>query len=133
MKAAILLLAPAFLLLSIATGCDKSSNATAAPAQTDKPAAPAETAAGRIVEVKVTDKGFEPASIEAKKGETISLRFTRSTTSECLKAMAVPSLNIQKDLPLNQPVIVNIPADKEGKVVFQCWMAMFKGEIVVKG
>lgn len=119
-------------MLPLAAGCGKSGDASAAPAQSGQ-AAPAETAAGRIVEVKVTDKGFEPASIEAKKGETISLRFTRSTTSECLKAMAVPSLNIQKDLPLNQPVIVNIPADKEGKVVFQCWMAMFKGEIVVKG
>ena len=27
---------------------------------------------------------------------------------------------------------MNVPADKEGKIVFQCWMAMVKGEIDVK-
>lgn len=130
-KFAALLLA-SVLFGSLAFGCGKSNEATASPAQTQS-AAPAEAAAGRVVEVKVTDKGFEPNMIEAKKGETVSLRLTRSTSSECLKAMAIPSLNITKDLPLNTPVIVNVKADKEGKIVFQCWMAMFKGEIDVKG
>ena len=34
---------------------------------------------------------------------------------------------------MNTPVIVNVPAEKEGKIVFQCWMAMVKGEINVSG
>ncbi len=129
MKAAVLFLAPA-LFASVALGCGKSADATPASGQSG---APAEAPAGRVVDVKVTDKGFEPAQIEAKTGETVSLRFTRETPSECLKAMAIPSLNIKKDLPVNQPVVVNVKADKEGKIVFQCWMAMFKGEIDVKG
>lgn len=138
-KAAVLLAAPV-LFASLALGCGKSADATpasgqsgASAAQSGTAAAPAEAPAGRVVEVKVTDKGFEPAQIEAKAGETVSLRFTRETPSECLKAMAIPSLNIKKDLPMNQPVVVNVKADKEGKIVFQCWMAMFKGEIDVKG
>lgn len=103
--------------------------ASGAPAE----AAPAEAATGRVVEIKVTDKGFEPSTVEAKKGETVSLKFTRSTTSDCLKAISIPSLNVKRDLPMNTPVIVNVPAEKEGKIVFQCWMAMVKGEIDVKG
>lgn len=135
-KPAALFLATA-LFGSLVFGCGQSHDASASPtasgAAQSGSAAPAETAQGRVVEVKVTDKGFEPNLIEAKKGETITLRLTRSTSSECLKAMAIPSLNIQKDLPLNTPVIVNVKADKEGEIVFQCWMAMFKGKIDVKG
>ena len=135
MKPAVLFLA-SLLLGALSFGCGKSADATPAPAAqsgSGTAAAPADAPAGRIVEIKVSDKGFEPSVIEMKKGETVSLRMTRTTSSECLKAMAIPSLNIQKDLPLNTPVVVNITPDKEGKIVFQCWMAMFKGEIDVKG
>ena len=127
------ILCASLLLGSLALGCGKSNDANAKPASSGTAAAaPAETAAGRVVEVKVTNKGFEPKVIEAKKGETISLKLTRETESECLKAMAIPSMKIEKDLPLNQPVIVNVKADNEGTIGFQCWMAMFKGEIDVK-
>ncbi len=120
------------LLGALALGCGKSNDASPSSAQPAS-TAPVEVATGRVVEVKVTDKGFEPKVIEAKKGETISLKITRSTSSECLKAMTIPSLKIEKDLPLNQTVIVNVKAENEGPIVFQCWMAMFKGEIDVKG
>ena len=127
------ILLASILLGALAAGCGKASDASASSSAPPANAAPAETAAGRVVEVKVTDKGFEPKVIEAKKGETISLKLTRSTSSECLKAISIPSLNVKKDLPLNQAVIVNVKAENEGPIVFQCWMAMFKGEIDVKG
>jgi plastocyanin domain-containing protein len=130
-KPAVLLFA-SMVLGSLTFGCGKADATSTAAEQSDKPAAPAEAATGRVVEIKVTDKGFEPSVVEAKKGETVSLKFVRSTTSECLKAISIPSLKINRDLPMNQPVIVNVPADKEGKIVFQCWMAMVKGEIDVK-
>lgn len=131
-KSAALLLA-SMVVGSFVLGCG-NADATVAPAaaQSGAPAAPAEAATGRVVEIKVTDKGFEPKVVEAKKGETVSLKFVRTTTSECLKAISIPSLKISRDLPMNTPVIVNVPADKEGKIVFQCWMAMVKGEIDVK-
>lgn len=131
MKTASIFLA-SLLLGALALGCGKSNDASPSSAQPAS-TAPVEVATGRVVEVKVTDKGFEPKVIEAKKGETISLKITRSTSSECLKAMTIPSLKIEKDLPLNQTVIVNVKAENEGPIVFQCWMAMFKGEIDVKG
>lgn len=130
-KAAALLCA-SLVLASLATGCGKA-DATPAPGADNGAAPAAETATGRVVEIKVTDKGFEPKTVEAKKGETVSLKFVRSTKSECLKAISIPSLKINRDLPMNTPVIVNVPADKEGKIVFQCWMAMVMGEIDVKG
>lgn len=134
MKPALLFFA-SLVIGSFSFGCGQADATTssAPPPGTDKPASVAETATGRVVEIKVTDKGFEPSTVEAKKGETVSLKFVRSTKSECLKAINIPSLKISKDLPMNEPVIVNVPADKEGKIVFQCWMAMIKGEIDVKG
>lgn len=137
MKIAPLFLA-ATLLGSLVIACGKAdANGAAAPgvSGTSGAGAPAQSdvATGRVVEIKVTDKGFEPSTVEAKKGETVSLKFTRTTTSECLKAISIPSINVKRDLPMNTPVVVNVPADKEGKIVFQCWMAMIKGEIDVKG
>jgi hypothetical protein len=98
-------------------------------AQQAPPAAPV----GRLVPIEATLEGFKPSTFDAKKGETLTLRFTRTTQSECLKAIAIPDFKVQKDLPMNQPVDVTITPDKEGKVVFQCWMAMVRGTINVTG
>ena len=59
----------------------------------------------------------------------------RGTSASCesRKAISIPEFKISKDLPMNTPVDVTIRPDKEGKLVFQCWMAMVKGEIDVKG
>lgn len=122
----------ALVLASFSFGCGQSNDATASTAQ-PQPSGVSDAPTGRVVEIKVTDKGFEPSSIEAKKGETVSLKFTRTTQSECLKAIAIPSLSIKRDLPMNQAVVVNVPADKEGAIDFQCWMGMVKGKIDVKG
>jgi plastocyanin domain-containing protein len=117
-----------------ASACNKGSDA--APAAT----APAESAAaasapavpeGRLIPIEVTNEGFSPSTIEAKKGEAITLRFNRTTKSDCLKAISIPEFKISKDLPMNTPVDVTITPDKEGKLVFQCWMAMVKGTINV--
>ena len=83
-KPAVLFLA-SILLASFSFGCGQSSDATASPAQPQpqpQPSAVSDTATGRVVEIKVTNKGVEPSTIEAKKGETVSLKFTRSTESE---------------------------------------------------
>jgi plastocyanin domain-containing protein len=61
------------------------------------------------------------------------LRFTRTTKSECLAQVVFPDQKITKDLPLNTPVEIPIKADKEGKIPFQCGMAMVKGSIHVTG
>ena len=95
------------------------------------PAAPPGPVQGRLVEINAGDTGFTPASIPAKTGETLTLRFTRTTKSECLKAMEISSLGIKKDLPINTPVDVVIKPEKEGEIVFECWMKMLGGKVVV--
>jgi hypothetical protein len=119
--------------------CNKGSEeAQAAPdpagSVAPAPAPPVNAAPeGRLIPIAVTNEGFSPETIEAKKGEAITLRFTRTTKSDCLKAIAIPELKIERDLPMNTPVDVTIKPEKEGKLVFQCWMAMVKGSINVSG
>ncbi|MCC6556568.1 MAG: cupredoxin domain-containing protein [Polyangiaceae bacterium] len=123
---------PALLLAATALlACSKpAEEAQAAPTQSAAPEAPIPADAKRI-DIAVKDDGFSPSNIDVKKGETVVLRFTRTTKSECLKAIAIPDLKIQKDLPLNTPVEVAITPQKEGKMTLQCWMAMVKATINV--
>ncbi|MEZ4313776.1 MAG: cupredoxin domain-containing protein [Polyangiaceae bacterium] len=88
----------------VALGCGKAdANAAPAAAGSGEPSAVAETATGRVVEIKVTDNGFEPKVVEAKKGETVSLKFIRSTKSECLKAISDPFAQDQQGSPHGGP------------------------------
>lgn len=114
-----------------ATACTKTEAAPAPGAVTAAPGQSAGPVQGRLVEVAVTDSGFAPSSIPAKVGETLTLRFNRTTKSECLKAIEFPDLSLKKDLPMNTPVDVVVKAEKEGNISFTCWMKMVGGKVVV--
>jgi len=120
-----------------AFACNKGSDAApaalaeGAPAEGATPASAPAVPEGRLIPIAVTDEGFSPKTVDAKVGEAITLRFNRTTKSECLKAISIPEFKVSKDLPMNTPVDVTIKPDKEGKLVFQCWMAMVKGTINV--
>ena len=130
----------AFALAFATAGCNQSSGAqtTAAP---DKAAAGQEgakagadgaiPAGAKRIDIAVVDEGFSPSTLDLKKGETVVLRFNRTTKSECLKAIEIPDLSVKKDLPLNTPVEVAITPQKEGKMTLQCWMAMVKATLNV--
>jgi plastocyanin domain-containing protein len=89
--------------------------------------------AGRRIAITASSEGYAPATVEAKKGEQVVLVFTRTTKSDCLAEVVIPDLNVKKELPLNTPVEIPVKLDKEGKVPFQCGMAMVKGTINVSG
>ena len=46
--------------------------------------------------------------------------------------VAIPSLNITRALPLNQPVEIEFTPEKPGDIAFACGMAMFSGTFVVQ-
>jgi hypothetical protein len=113
------------------TGCSKPSDAPQGPASAPAPASVA-VATGRIVPINAGDSGFSPSEIEAKPGEMLTLRFTRTTQSECVNAVVFPDLKVKKDLPLNVAVDIPVRVDKD-PVKFMCWMGMVHGKVVVKG
>ncbi|APR87390.1 Lead, cadmium, zinc and mercury transporting ATPase [Minicystis rosea] len=115
-------------LAALAASCSKPSDAGSGAAGKDAPQTD-----GRRIDVAVTAEGYTPSTIEAKKGESLVLRFTRTTKGECLAQVVFPDQKITKDLPLNTPVEVAIKADKAGKIPFQCGMNMVRGSINVTG
>lgn len=119
-----------FVIVMGAAGCDPSSHA---PAPEPPASAGPKPATGRVVDVTATDVGFSPADIGVKPGEIVTLRFTRKASSGCMSTVALPSLGIRHELPLNQPVDVTITAPSSGTVAFECGMAMVQGRVVVGG
>jgi plastocyanin domain-containing protein len=91
-------------------------------------------AAGRKVEIQVTEAGFEPREVKLKKGERTTLVFTRRTDATCIKAIDIPDENVKKlVLPLHKPASVTITPKKAGVEAFHCSaMGMGNGKLIVE-
>jgi RND family efflux transporter MFP subunit len=92
-------------------------------------ASPATSA--QAVRVTVSDTGFEPARVSLKTDAPAQITFVRTSEKTCATAVAFPSLNIRRDLPLNQPVTIEL-TPKSGELEFTCGLNMFRGTIVVE-
>jgi len=115
----------------VEAACSKPSEANAQTTTNTAAITQPSNAVGRRIPVTATTEGYSPSTIDVKKGEDVVLVFTRTTKSDCLAEVAIPDLKIKKDLPMNTPVEIPVKFDKEGKVGFQCGMAMVKGTINV--
>lgn len=106
------------LAFSTLSACNKKADASAA-------------ADGRpVVKVAVDGSGYHPSEAKAPAGKPVRLEFTRTSDEGCGQQLVFPSLNIKKDLPLNQPVAVDVTMPASGKVAFTCGMDMYRGSIV---
>ncbi|MEO8182409.1 MAG: cupredoxin domain-containing protein [Deltaproteobacteria bacterium] len=115
------------------TACNKDK--TEAAASSSQVAAPQVQQQGRTsnrIAVTVDGQGYRPASVKAPAGQAIELEFTRTTDQTCGKEVVFPSLNIRRDLPLNQPVTVPLTMPASGSLAFTCGMDMFRGSVVVQ-
>jgi plastocyanin domain-containing protein len=80
--------------------------------------------------VKITTKGFEPATLTLKPGIPARLTFIRSTDETCATSLAMPAYGITRALPLNEPVVVDFTPTKDAE--FTCGMGMLAGKLVVR-
>lgn len=81
----------------------------------------------QVMNLKVTEKGFEPSSVDVKPNEDVVLQVTRTTDSTCATKIQIPSKKIKKDLPLNETVSINIGKLEKGEIRFGCGMNMMEG------
>lgn len=86
---------------------------------------------GRRIDIEVTKSGYKPGSVTMKAQEQVTLVFTRTEETACGAAVRIPSINVEKQLPLNEPVAIAFKADKAGDVEFTCGMDMWRGKLVV--
>ena len=87
---------------------------------------------GARVELAVTERGFEPAEVQAKKGVPLTLVVTRKTDVTCAKEIVIADQNIRKTLPLNEAVEMTFTPGDSGEIRYACGMDMITGRIVVR-
>ena len=92
----------------------------------------AEPTTNQVVNLSVTEKGFEPNSIDVKPGDPVTLKVTRKTDSTCATQIKIPSRKIKKDLPLNKTVTIDLGKLEKGEIRFACGMNMVTGKILVR-
>lgn len=82
--------------------------------------------------ITVSKNGFEPASLNAKKGEKLTLAFYRADAENCGSEVIFPKLKITKKLPVGETVLVEITPTESGELAFACGMDMLKGKVLVQ-
>ena len=86
----------------------------------------------REVHIQVTDSGFEPDRVSAKRGEDVTLVFTRTSQATCATRIVLVESGHKFDLPLQQPVRVDLPTGARGTLHWMCGEGMYKGEVAVR-
>jgi plastocyanin domain-containing protein len=81
--------------------------------------------------VEVTDKGFEPSSLKLKAGAPAKVTFVRKTDQTCAKEVVIKEYNIDRKIPLNEPVRIEF-TPRKGEFTFACGMDMIKGKLIVE-
>lgn len=108
---------------------ESRSKDSAQPAPGDESGAVKKTQA---VNIAVTKDGFTPASFTVHKNIPVRLTFVRRVEVTCATDVVIPDYDIKRDLPLNEPVVVEFTPEKAGTISFACSMNMQRGKIVVR-
>lgn len=82
------------------------------------------------VRVEVAADGFQPSRVEVCDDHQVVFRRTSDAT--CATSVAFPELGVEKKLPLNTDVTVELPPATKGELTFQCGMGMYRGMVVAR-
>jgi RND family efflux transporter MFP subunit len=99
---------------------------------TGTPAGDRRGAGVQSARIVVSEQGFEPARTALRAGTPARLTFVRTTDETCATEVVVPSLDVRRALPLNEPVVIEFTPARAGEVGFACGMNMLKGVVVVQ-
>ena len=87
----------------------------------------------QVVEIEAGKMGFMPNKIALEAGVPARLIVTRTVDSACSEQIQIPSMGVEPiDLPLGEPVAIEVTPDEKGDFTFLCGMEMQKGTLVVK-
>ncbi len=80
----------------------------------------------------IVDGGYNPDTIEVKKGMEVKINFNRKDPSDCLEEVVLGDFGIRQKLALNKVTSIEFTPKKSGEFDFSCGMGMFHGKIIVK-
>lgn len=121
--------APAQPAAEVAAPAADAAAAAAAPAPAGDAAAAAPAAR---VSITVADDGFHPAEVNGKVGQALTIVFTRTGKQGCGERVSFPSLQMEKDLPLDTAVEVTVTPAAAGRLEFTCGMNMMRGAVIAE-
>ncbi len=84
-----------------------------------------------VVTITVDDGVYDPAWIEARRGEAITLRFVRHDPSPCAQQVIFEDLGVSEELPVDQPRDIRLQPERVGTYRFTCQMQMYQGQLRV--
>jgi plastocyanin domain-containing protein len=83
-----------------------------------------------VVQMTVTDAGFEPNTVKIKKGVPVKLVITRKTDKTCAKEIVIDEYGINTPLPLGKAVTVAFTPTKSGELKYGCAMDKMIGGVL---
>jgi uncharacterized protein len=87
-----------------------------------------------VVTITVANSGYFPKVARAKPDQPFKLAMVTNDTYSCARALVIPSLGIQGELPATGTVMIDVPAQPAGsKLFYSCSMGMYSGVIVFDG
>ncbi len=84
------------------------------------------------VTVTLNEKGYEPGSFKLRQGVPARVAFVRKVEGTCGTEVVLEEYKIKRELPLNQPVVIEFTPTKTGEFKFACGMDMLRGKIIVR-
>lgn len=82
--------------------------------------------------INIKASGYSPNNFTVRKSTQITIKLTNTGGGGCTQAFTIPSLGIQKIIPLGMSETITFTAPSEvGELPFMCSMGMFRGVINV--
>ena len=94
------------------------------PVAADTPATAGVAPPAGKISMTVTEEGFVPARVLAKKGQRITLSITRKTDHTCAREIVFEGQDGKTKLPLDQAIDVTYTPKASGELKFGCAMGM---------
>ena len=80
----------------------------------------------------VVEGGYKPDRVVVKQGEPVLLRFLRKEYSGCTLEVVFPTLDLRRELPTGETVVIDLGTPPAGEIPFHCGMNMIHGVVVVE-
>lgn len=84
-----------------------------------------------VIDVIVDNGVYTPSRIEVNQNQALKLRFIRKDASPCAEKVIFEDLNLSADLPVDQPIEIEIPTADKGEYTFTCQMQMYRGSLII--
>lgn len=82
--------------------------------------------------ITITDSGYSPDNFTVKAGSRVRVNLTNRNGGGCTQAFTIPSLGVQKIVPIGSSDSVTFIAPQTpGAIQFMCSMGMYRGTINV--